>query len=111
MTDPKKLLQLYDGDTGQETDESLMGAASEQDRKDIEEGDAYATMMKTRGWALLEDHLFTALENIKNTILDEQDIEKIRKSQAIGLAYSNVLGLVRHKVARAQEIRDMDPKG
>jgi hypothetical protein len=110
---PPELLHLFDAETGQETDESVLGAQLQAEMKDREECEAIEKMVKTRGWLCVEEHLLKTINDIKESILDEPDMEKIRKYQAVGAAYSNVLGLVSHKASRAKEMREpkTNPEG
>jgi len=101
-----ELLHLFDAETGQETDESVLGAQLEAEVRERNECEAIEKMVGTRGWGYVEEHLLRTIEGIKEKILDEADIEMIRKYQAIGTAYSNVLGLVSQKASRAKALRE-----
>jgi hypothetical protein len=100
MSEPQPpLYSPYDLDTGIPTVESIDRAF----RADLEvkaaQGQKVYAMAQTDGWKFISDWMFQQINNCKEKLIDEQDMQSIIRYQQTARALSNVLGFVEEQIS------------
>jgi len=75
----------------------------------VSEGRSLESMKGSEGWRILEAILATSIEDYKQKLAYEEDVNRIRRLQEAVKAYSNVLLFVDSKIAEGRALIDNKP--
>jgi len=100
-----KVLHLFDAETGAVDSRTLASIESEKLDQAIMHANDVKQMSETRGWKFIEKTLTETIDGLKGNILEEEDLEKLRRHQAIARAYSTVLGLVKFTISEGESLQ------
>lgn len=99
----------FDGDTGIELEQAMLRDLQQDRARLIAEAAALAGMAKTAGWKHLENFINTAIAAHHANLLEERDLDGIRRLQERVKAYANVLSYV-EAVIREGEEANQEPR-
>lgn len=91
---------VYDFETGTPDVDFLASNDKESERAELERCAAVATMAGSEGWREVTKVFLAQLNACKEALIDQEDVDKIRRLQASARAISNMLGYVQHCVDR-----------